>query len=150
MVLTCSDYVYNVFLFRSIFLLPSAICINLGCPQRLARTHLFGAYLLDVTHRPSLLSIIHTLRTYISIPIICKIRLLPTLSSTRTLLDDLLGVGICGIIVHGRVLSSVVERRKGAANLVHIRSLVQYVNGRVPVITNGNVRCGHDILTNLR
>ena len=56
----------------------AAVDINLGCPQRIAHSGHFGAYLLGAEDRRLVLSIVRELAAGLSVPVFCKIRILPT------------------------------------------------------------------------
>lgn len=51
--------------------------INLGCPQRCARQGGYGAFMME---KPDLVfSIVKQLSTQLSIPVLCKMRILPSI-----------------------------------------------------------------------
>lgn len=79
-----------------------AIDINLGCPQRIARTNHYGAYLLDPVDHELVFHIVRQMATELSVPIVCKIRLLPQLSDTIKFVKGLERNGCSMIVVHGR------------------------------------------------
>jgi tRNA-dihydrouridine synthase len=61
-----------------------AVDLNLGCPQRHARTHGYGAYMLSPAPdaRARLLHIVATLSRNLRLPLFCKVRALPCSSSS--------------------------------------------------------------------
>ena len=133
-----------------------AICLNLGCPQRSARRHHYGAFLCDdaPSQRAHLLSIVHHVTSHaaFSLPLCVKIRLLPTFDATLLLCQQLIFAGASLIAIHGRQRGSVNDRRHGAADLHMIQQLVHHLRHSAPpvwLLTNGNVRCADDIQHNL-
>lgn len=89
------------------------IDINLGCPQREARTMLYGSFLLDPQYRPLILNIVKRLSSHpeIRVPICCKIRLLPELEDTIVLCRELQQHGCRLLTVHGRMKGQPHMRR---------------------------------------
>lgn len=87
--------------------LCDAVDINLGCPQGIARKGHYGAFLLeefDLLER-----IVSTLHRGLSIPVTCKIRLLPNADKTGTDMEKTLklcrmleAAGCQALTVHGR------------------------------------------------
>jgi len=137
-----------------------AVDLNLGCPQRHAKTHRYGAYLLDEEYHPLVMNMVRAARNALHIPIFVKIRLLPSLEQTLTFCRSLQCAGAHVITIHGRTRGFVEERRKGPADLQQIRALAQALSqpftdtqGKThqPVVVwgNGNVRCDTDVLANL-
>ncbi len=136
-----------------------------GCPQRAARTGLFGSYLLDEEHHERVFGILRAAVRSLRIPVIAKIRLLPTLSRTLAFCRGLRACGITVLAVHGRTRGFVEERRKGPADLQQVQAIVEAMCGpdasvsdaeaaaikQAPLIvwTNGNVRCERDVSANL-
>ena len=132
-----------------------AVCLNLGCPQRVARRAMYGAYLLDDVDdgRRRLLAIVHhvTSSPLLHVPLVVKIRVLDRVEATVSLCRQLALAGASLIAVHARQRGRVEQRRDGAADL----SLVQHCTAAlqhlpVTLITNGNVRAHSDVDTNLR
>lgn len=104
------------------------------------------------------------------VPLLVKIRLLPTLERTLAFCAGLRACGIDGLAVHGRTRGFVEERRKGPADLVQLRAVVDAMHAPVHaapgpaapaaagpsppdsalvVWANGNVRCERDVRDNL-
>lgn len=82
------------------------------------------------------------------IPITCKIRLQQTVESTIQIARMLEDAGCAMLAIHGRKLSTNKNHRDGPANLAAIAATRKAL--RIPVITNGNVRCAEDVTSNLR
>lgn len=124
-----------------------AVDLNLGCPQQRALDGHYGAYLLDKKDWETVFRIVRTLRTHLTVPIFCKIRLLPTLEMTSEFCRKLEQAGCSLIAIHGRQRGSPTARRNGPADLEAIRVLKSALS--IPVITNGNVRSFMDVNANL-
>jgi tRNA-dihydrouridine synthase len=103
----------------------TAIDLNLGCPQRAARTGVYGAYLLDAAHHALVSSMIRTARARVAVPLCAKIRLLPSLAETIVFCRGLVDAGVDVLTVHGRTRGFVEERRKGPADLEQIRCILE-------------------------
>jgi len=117
-----------------------AVDINLGCPQRIARRGSYGAFILHdfpLLHR--LVSILHQ---NLSVPVTCKIRLLPREEDTLKLVKVLESAGCQLLAVHGRT-----KEQKGAnagpTDYNMIRKIKETVS--IPVIANGSIGSFHDI-----
>jgi tRNA-dihydrouridine synthase len=127
--------------------------VNLGCPQAKAKDAGFGAYLLDRPKWPIVQAIVRGLAAALH-PlgklVTCKIRLCDTLQDTLDLAQLLEACGCDLLAVHGRTRGSVRRRRAGAADLQAIRAVVAAVGHRIPVLTNGNVRRGADVVANIQ
>jgi hypothetical protein len=61
----------------------SAMDLNFGCPQGIARKGRYGAFLLEET--ALLVGIVSALHAALRVPVTCKIRVLPTLAATVAL-----------------------------------------------------------------
>ena len=131
-----------------------AVCLNLGCPQRVARRATYGAYLLDdvETDRRRLLAIIHhvTSSPLLHVPLVVKIRVLDSAEATVSLCRQLALAGASLIAIHARQRGRVDQRRDGAADLSIVRHCTAALY-HVPVtlLTNGNVRSHSDIARNI-
>ena len=127
-----------------------AVDINLGCPQRIAHSGHFGAYLLGESDRALVLSIVRTLVGGLKVPVFCKIRLLDEPSETLAFCRQLADAGCSLIAVHARYRGSATRRRDGPAHLEQVASLKRALRDRgVPLLANGNVRTAEDVLANL-
>nr|GEW05930.1 tRNA-dihydrouridine(16/17) synthase [NAD(P)(+)]-like [Tanacetum cinerariifolium] len=112
--------------------------INLGCPQRIARTGNYGAFLMD--DLPLVKSLVEKLATNLTVPVSCKIRTFPQLKDTLNYVKLLEDAGCSLIAVHGRTRD---ERTRERANWGAIKSVKDAVN--IPVLANGNIRHMDDV-----
>ena len=131
-----------------------AVCLNLGCPQRVARRAMYGAYLLDDVeeHRRRLLNIVHhcTSSPLLHIPLVVKIRVLDSVEATVSLCRQLTLAGASLIAIHARQRGRVDQRRDEAADLSIVRHCTAALRHLpVTLISNGNVRSHNDIANNL-
>ena len=77
-----------------------AIDLNCGCPQGIARRGHYGAFLLD---EPELIEdIVRTLVGGLRIPVFVKMRVLPQLERTLSLVKRLEAAGCSLLTIHGR------------------------------------------------
>lgn len=120
-----------------------AVDVNLGCPQERAMEGLYGAYLLDRPHWGTVEGIVRSLAGSLRVPVVCKIRLLPTLAMTLEFCKMLEAAGCAMLAVHGRTRGSPRMRRQGPADLAAVRAVRESV--AIPVVSNGNVRCARDV-----
>lgn len=90
---------------------------------------------------------VSTLRAHLTIPVMCKIRLLSSFEETLEFCLLLQDAGCACIAIHGRTRGSSRRRRVGPADLDQIARLRREL--RVPVIANGNIRTHADALRNL-
>jgi len=130
--------------------LCDAIDINLGCPLPQAASEGFGAWLLDVEHRPRLKAMVAQLKRAVTVPVFCKIRLLATMDESIALCRDLQAAGCSLIAVHGRTrppLGQHRQHRDAPADLDAIRQLVASVD--CPVLANGNTQHPSSVAANL-
>jgi tRNA-dihydrouridine synthase 1 len=118
------------------------IDINLGCPQHIAKRGRYGSFLLE--HTELLESIVSTLSSNLSIPVSCKIRLVPGgLERTIELCTRLEKAGCEMITVHGRYR----EQNKhliGNCDWDAIKSVKQAV--KIPIVANGGIANADDVL----
>ncbi|MFG0253131.1 MAG: tRNA dihydrouridine synthase DusB [Phycisphaerales bacterium JB038] len=114
--------------------------INMGCPVDKVTKKDGGAKLLCKTDKAK--RIVEAVLAAVDLPVTVKVRLgwdaehqnAPELARTFEQL------GAAAITVHGRTAR---QRFKGVVDLDGIREVVQAV-GRIPVIGNGDVKCGDD------
>jgi len=130
-----------------------AVDLNLGCPQRAARSGRFGAFLCDAADRALLLRIVSTLSRSLCVPLFCKIRLLDEIDETLAFAQQLQDAGCALLAVHGRYRGSATRRRDGPAHLEQVAAVVAEVKRaageQMPVLSNGNVRSAADLLSAL-
>ena len=120
-----------------------AVDLNLGCPQKRAREGVYGAFLSEREHWARVFGIVRALRKALSVPVFCKIRLLPTLSQTIRFARGLQAAGCSLLAVHARQRGSETRRRAGPADLSAVRAIKRAL--AIPVVTNGNVRRAADV-----
>ncbi|KAL8229228.1 hypothetical protein R6Q57_014128 [Mikania cordata] len=112
--------------------------INLGCPQRIARTGNYGAFLMD--DLPLVKSLVEKLASNLTVPVSCKIRVFPALQDTIRYAKLLEDSGCSLIAVHGRTREGRTRER---ANWDAIKSVKNAV--KIPVLANGNIRNMDDV-----
>lgn len=108
----------------------AGIDVNMGCPKKFSILGGMGASLLSEPQKAT--SILQKLIDTVTIPITCKIRVLPDLEETLRLCDILASTGIKAIAVHGRT----IEERPQHPNRNHV---LKQISERlsIPVIANG-------------
>ncbi|KAG5345465.1 DUS2L synthase, partial [Acromyrmex charruanus] len=108
----------------------AGIDINMGCPKKFSILGGMGASLLREPQKAT--DILRKLIETVTIPITCKIRILPDLEETLLLCDTLASTGIAAIAVHGRT----IEERPQHPNRNHV---LKQISARlsIPVIANG-------------
>ena len=84
--------------------------------------------------------IVRRMREAISIPVFCKMRILPAVADTMELALRLQDAGCSLLCVHGRERGDhrTKNRRKGPADMCVVKKVKQAL--RIKVICNGNVR----------
>ena len=122
------------------------ICINLGCPQQRALDGHYGSYLTGREDWPLLRGMVAAMAAALTVPVVCKVRLQPSLADTIELAVLLQESGAAMIAVHGRGAGTPTERRTGAADLEAVAAIKKAL--RIPVLANGNVRTAADISRN--
>jgi len=121
----------------------AAIDVNMGCPQEYSTKGGMGAALLT---KPDLIEkILLKLVNNLSIPVTCKIRILPKLEDTLDLVKMIESTGVAALAVHGRIRT---ERSRHPVHHEVIKIISQTVS--IPVIANGGSReiinCYDDII----
>ncbi|KAL4234049.1 tRNA-dihydrouridine(20) synthase [NAD(P)+]-like protein [Mactra antiquata] len=108
----------------------SAIDINMGCPKEFSLKGGMGAALLKKPE--TIKEILTTLVKNVSIPVTCKIRLLPDMEDNIKLVQLIQDTGVSALGIHGRL----TEERPRHPNRNHIiKSLTDILH--IPVIANG-------------
>ena len=118
----------------------TAIDLNLGCPQSIAKRGNYGAYLLP--QREKVCSIVEAMVRNLDCPITVKIRKLSKNEETIRLCQDLESCGISMLTVHGRTKEQN-KQYVGAADwgiIKHVRNSVS-----IPVLANGGIGSYGDI-----
>uniref|UniRef100_A0A665TA72 DRBM domain-containing protein n=1 Tax=Echeneis naucrates TaxID=173247 RepID=A0A665TA72_ECHNA len=108
----------------------AAVDVNMGCPKEYSTKGGMGAALLS---DPDMIeAILRKLVSGVSIPVTCKIRVLPSLEETLNLVQRIEKTGIAAVAVHGRFKE---ERPRHPVHCDYIRAVAQAVS--IPVIANG-------------
>lgn len=118
----------------------TAIDLNCGCPQNIAKRGNYGAYLLP--QRDKLCSIVEQLVRQLEVPVSVKIRKLPSDLDTVSLCRDLESCGAAALTVHGRTKEQN-KQYVGAADWSIIRKIKEALT--IPVIANGGIGCYDDL-----
>jgi tRNA-dihydrouridine synthase 1 len=133
----------------------SAVDLNLGCPQGIARRGNYGSFLLpnavETTESNTALlqDIVRTLHNGLAVPVTCKIRALPLAEDpmradvprTVALALALQEAGCSLLTVHGRTLNQN-KQYCGAADWSVIRTVKQALD--IPVVANGGIETMED------
>lgn len=135
-----------------------AVDLNLGCPQGIARSGHYGAFLMDEWHlirelSPSLrLSVsllshsvltpraVSSLNEHLDVPVLAKCRIFPSHARTLEYATHLVDSGAQLVTVHGRTRDAK-GRLAGLASWARIRDVVRHLkkDHNVPVLANGGV-----------
>lgn len=108
----------------------AAIDVNMGCPKEYSTKGGMGAALLS--NPDKIEAILKTLVAGVSIPVTCKIRILPPVEETISLVQRIEKTGVAAIAVHGRFKD---ERPRHPVHCDYIQAVAQAVS--IPVIANG-------------
>uniref|UniRef100_A0A8C8IWY1 Dihydrouridine synthase 2 n=1 Tax=Oncorhynchus tshawytscha TaxID=74940 RepID=A0A8C8IWY1_ONCTS len=108
----------------------AAIDVNMGCPKEYSTKGGMGAALLSDPDKIE--AILRTLVKGVSKPVTCKIRILPTLEDTLSLVKRIENTGVAAIAVHGRLKD---ERPRHPVHCDFIQAIAEAVS--IPVIANG-------------
>lgn len=118
------------------------IDLNLGCPQQIAKKGKYGSFLLENTEL--LCQIVRKLSQNLSVPVSCKIRMVPgPVENTLDLCRKLEQAGCEMITLHGRYREQN-KQLVGECNWDVIRQVKQAV--RIPVVANGGIGSRADML----
>lgn len=119
-----------------------AIDINLGCPQKTARTGNYGAFLCE---QPD--AVVDMIRKFkasaVQLPLWVKMRVFDDVEKTVELARRFEAAGVSLIAVHGRTRQQIGPNR-GDADESKIAAVARAVS--IPVIANGNVLSRADAL----
>ncbi|KAM9352167.1 tRNA-dihydrouridine(20) synthase [NAD(P)+]-like [Symphorus nematophorus] len=108
----------------------AAIDVNMGCPKEYSTKGGMGAALLSDPDKIE--AILKKLVRGVSIPVTCKIRILPSVEETVSLVQRIEKTGVTAIAVHGRLKE---ERPRHPVHCDYIQAVAQAVS--IPVIANG-------------
>lgn len=119
-----------------------AVDLNLGCPQGIARTGRYGAFLQE--DQDLIYSIINKLHNELSVPITAKIRILETKEKTLAYAKNVLSAGASILTVHGRQREAK-GHKTGLADWTVIRYLRENLPKETVLFANGNILRHEDI-----
>jgi tRNA-dihydrouridine synthase 1 len=119
-----------------------AVDLNLGCPQGIARSGRYGAFLQE--DWDTIYSLINTLHNELSVPITAKMRILDTREKTLQYAQMILSAGASILTVHGRR-----REQKGHNTGVADWDMIRYLRDNLPretvLFANGNILNSADI-----
>jgi len=118
-----------------------AVDINFGCPQRIAKSGRYGAFLMD--DLPLIYQLVKILHENLSIPVFCKIRIFPELEKTLEYAKMIESAGCQLLVVHGRT-REMKGINAGLADWNIIKKIKETV--KIPVISNGNIQTYQDVV----
>ncbi|CAI9720034.1 tRNA-dihydrouridine20 synthase NADP+-like [Octopus vulgaris] len=119
----------------------AAVDVNMGCPKEFSIKGGMGAALLKKPEKVK--EILTTLVNNLSIPVTCKIRVLPSLEDTLNLVKLIESTGVVAIAIHARTQS---ERPRHPNRNDYIKKISESL--KIPVIANGGskeINCYKDI-----
>uniref|UniRef100_A0A8C6TWJ9 Dihydrouridine synthase 2 n=1 Tax=Neogobius melanostomus TaxID=47308 RepID=A0A8C6TWJ9_9GOBI len=108
----------------------AAIDVNMGCPKEYSTKGGMGAALLSDPDKIE--AILRKLVGGVNKPVTCKIRILPSLEDTISLVKRIEKTGVAAIAVHGRFKE---ERPRHPVHCDYIQAVANAVS--IPVIANG-------------
>jgi len=118
-----------------------AVDINLGCPQNIAKRGNYGAFLME---SPDLVyQLVNVLHKHLSVPVFCKMRILPDIEETVKFAKMLQDAGCQLLTVHGRTKEQK-GRVQGLADWNTIKRIKEELN--IPIFANGNIQEFSDVL----
>jgi len=120
----------------------AGVDINMGCPKEFSLKGGMGAAL--ITQPDKVKDILTLLVKELSVPVTCKIRVLPSLEETVKLAKLIESTGVSALAVHGRTKE---ERPRHALREEYIRAVAEAV--QIPVIANGG-SLGMEKLSDIR
>uniref|UniRef100_A0A4W6EHK9 Dihydrouridine synthase 2 n=1 Tax=Lates calcarifer TaxID=8187 RepID=A0A4W6EHK9_LATCA len=108
----------------------AAVDVNMGCPKEYSTKGGMGAALLSDPDKIE--AILRKLVAGVSVPVTCKIRILPSLEETISLVQRIQKTGVTAVAVHGRFKE---ERPRHPVHCDYIQAVAQAVS--IPIIANG-------------
>ena len=124
-----------------------AVDLNLGCPQRIAKTGKYGAYLQE--DWALIYKLINKLHNELDVPVTAKIRILETKEKTLEYAKTVLAAGASILTVHGRR-----REQKGHYTGLADWSVIRFLRDSLPpetvLFANGNILRHDDIERCLR
>lgn len=108
----------------------AALDINMGCPKDFSIKGGMGVALLYDLERAK--CILKALVDNLSIPVTCKVRIMPDLEETLRTVKELESTGISAIAIHGR---TKIERPQHPVHIDVIKEIAKVL--KIPVIANG-------------
>ncbi|KAK5258679.1 tRNA dihydrouridine synthase [Exophiala xenobiotica] len=119
-----------------------AVDLNLGCPQGIARSGHYGAFLQE--HWDTIYKMINRLHDELSVPVTAKMRILETREKTLDYAKMILSAGASILTVHGRR-----REQKGHNTGLADWSMIRYLRDNLPaetvIFANGNILNSGDI-----
>ncbi len=119
-----------------------AVDLNLGCPQGIARTGRYGAFLQE--DWDTIYKLINKLHLGLSVPVTAKMRILESKERTLEYAKMILSAGASIITVHGRRREQK-GHNMGVADWSYIRYLRDNLPANTVIFANGNILNRNDI-----
>ena len=116
--------------------LCDAVDLNLGCPQHIAKSGHYGAYLMKTETDIKLIEDILKAGA-IEHNITAKIRVYESIEETVSYAQRIEAAGVSALAVHGRTIEQKKDKT-GLASWEHIKAVKNSIS--LPVIANGNIR----------
>ncbi|OLE53161.1 MAG: hypothetical protein AUG51_14520 [Acidobacteria bacterium 13_1_20CM_3_53_8] len=119
-----------------------AVDLNLGCPQGIARSGHYGAFLQE--DWDTIYNLINKLHVELSVPVTAKMRVLETKERTLEYAKMILSAGASIITVHGRRREQK-GHNMGTADWSYIRYLRDNLPQDTVIFANGNILNRNDL-----
>ena len=119
-----------------------AVDLNLGCPQGIARSGHYGAFLQE--DWKTIYEVINTLHQELPVPVTAKIRVLESKEKTLEYAKMILSAGASIIAVHGRRREQK-GHNMGVADWTYIRYLRDNLPSDTVIFANGNILNRKDV-----